>query len=265
MTLEATGRRERLPDFIIGGAPRCGTTWLYRALDRHPYIWLAKPNAPEPKFFHVDEEYDQGLDYYRRKYFAAVPDDMTVGEKTVNYLASRPAAERVAKDVPNVKMIFLLREPSSRAYSNYRYTRMSGFEDLEFGEALNQESAREQEYEGTMRYARPYSYFAKGLYASHLENWFNLFPREQILVERYEDLVAPGSNVLGDIHRFVGVEPRPDDAKDVGIINPADQVKGDPCVLESLRQRYAEPNRRLYELLGVTLWSDEGDTIWSDE
>jgi hypothetical protein len=54
----------RLPDFIIGGAPRSGTTWLYELLDRHPDVHMAKPLAPEPKFFLRDDEYARGLRYY---------------------------------------------------------------------------------------------------------------------------------------------------------------------------------------------------------
>ncbi len=109
---------ERLPEFVIGGAPRCGTTWLYRVLDRHPAIWLAKPVRPEPKFFLVDDEYDKGLDYYRSRWFSAVPDEKIAGEKSTNYLESTSAAERIAANLPEVRLVFLLREPSSRAFSN---------------------------------------------------------------------------------------------------------------------------------------------------
>ena len=56
----------RLPDFIIGGAPRSGTTWLYALLDRHPDVFMARPRAPEPKFFLVDHLYEKGLQYYSR-------------------------------------------------------------------------------------------------------------------------------------------------------------------------------------------------------
>ena len=63
----------RLPDFVIAGAPRSGTTWLTSALDRHPDIWLAKPRRPEPKFFLVDELYELGIEEYSRRWFADAP------------------------------------------------------------------------------------------------------------------------------------------------------------------------------------------------
>jgi len=100
----------RLPDFIIGGAPRSGTTWLATTLDRHPAIWMAKPLRPEPKFFLVEELYAEGLDQYSARWFAEAPDDTVVGEKSTNYLESGSAARRIAADLPGVRMIFLLRD-----------------------------------------------------------------------------------------------------------------------------------------------------------
>ena len=60
----------RLPDFLIGGAPRAGTTWLYRLLDRHPDVYMARPATPEPKFFLVDDLYQKGVEFYSRTWFA---------------------------------------------------------------------------------------------------------------------------------------------------------------------------------------------------
>ena len=246
----------RPPDFVIAGAPRCGTTWLYYALDRHPSIWLAKPVKPEPKFFLVDECYRQGLDYYIRRWFSAVPDGVIAGEKSTNYLESRPAAERLARDLPAAKLIFLLREPTARALSNYRWTCMNGLEDLEFAEALEQEARREKSYEGSLSYSRPFSYFTRGLYELQLRPWFELFPRERILIERTEDLADQPSSVLNEVYRFLGVAPSPV-GEEVGIVNATEPGQVDPTVLARLRERYREPNEDLYRVLGSRLWSDE--------
>ncbi len=109
----------RLPEFIIGGAPRSGTTWLYELLDRHPDVHMAKPVKPEPKFFLRDDEYGKGLEYYANRWFADVEDGKIAGEKSTDYLESPSAAARIARDLPHVKLIFVLREPVARAYSNY--------------------------------------------------------------------------------------------------------------------------------------------------
>src|SRR5206468_2663893 len=96
----------RLPDFIIGGAPRSGTTWLYHLLDRHPDIYMAKPVKPEPKFFLVDQLYERGLEYYATTWFAAAGDARLAGEKSTDYLESSAAADRIARDLPRVNLVF---------------------------------------------------------------------------------------------------------------------------------------------------------------
>ena len=82
----------RLPEFLIGGAPRSGTTWLYALLDRHPDIHMAKPLKPEPKFFLRDDEYAKGLEYYSKKWFEGVDASKIAGEKSTDYLESADAA-----------------------------------------------------------------------------------------------------------------------------------------------------------------------------
>src|SRR6266550_685043 len=104
------------PTFIIAGAPRSGTTWLYELLDRHPDVHMAKPLKPEPKFFLRDDEYAKGLEYYSTKWFEGVEPSKIAGEKSTDYLESSAAAARIAKNLSDVKLIFLLREPVSRAY-----------------------------------------------------------------------------------------------------------------------------------------------------
>ncbi len=248
----------RLPDFIIGGAPRAGTTWLYELLDRHPRVHMAKPLKPEPKFFLVDDLYAKGLRYYAERWFADAPPDRLTGEKSTDYLESREAAERIARDVPRVKLVFILREPADRAFSNFAWTRMNGIETEDFETALRLEEARERTLPERWKFARPFSYFSRGLYADLLQEYLDRFPREQILVLKFEDIEAAPSALAERLHRFLGVEPRPSDAEGLGVINPSEkrgEVMAD-AVREALQARYREPNRRLAELLGpdFTLW-----------
>src|SRR5208283_527610 len=85
----------RLPDFIIAGAPRSGTTWLYVLARRHPQLAMAEPMVPEPKFFLVDELWRRGLAYYSANWFDPLPAGRVLGEKSTNYLESAEAAERI--------------------------------------------------------------------------------------------------------------------------------------------------------------------------
>lgn len=249
----------RTPDFIIGGAPRSGTTWLYAALDQHPGVHMAKPVTPEPKFFLVDELYEQGFDSYCNRWFAQAPAGTVAGEKSTNYLESPVAAQRIFTNLPQARLIFLLREPVDRAFNNWLWSRHNGVETESFETALTMEEERERTCSPPLRYARPHALFSRGLYADLLRPYFELFPREQILVLRFEDIATAPRQVLASTHAFLGVEQRPADAERLGVINRANGEL-EQTIPEHLRQRlqaaYEEPNRQLAALLGGSfhLW-----------
>lgn len=254
--------RERgliLPDFIIAGAPRSGTTWLYQMLARHPGVHMAAPARPEPKFFLVDELYERGLEHYSRTWFAAAPPDRLCGEKSTNYLESAIAARRIRNDVPGVKLVFILREPVERAYSNYLWSRMNGMESETFERALELEQERERAVSGAKRFSRPHAYFSRGLYADLLHPYYALFPREQILCLRCEDIRGHPAALAERLHGYLRLPVRPQDAGDLGVVNPseADTAGFSAATRSRLGARYEKPNRRLAELLGP------GFGIWS--
>lgn len=246
-----------LPDFIIGGAPRSGTTWLYHLLDRHPDVWMAKPVVPEPKFFLVDDIYERGLRHYSATWFEDAPARGLVGEKSSNYLESHMALERIRRDLPDVRMIFALREPARRALSNYRWSRMNQMESATFSEALRQEREREATQPAHLRFARPHAYFSRGLYAQLLRPWFQHLSRHQILVVLFEDIVERPRDVAARVHAFLDLATRPDDATSLGRINASvDDEKDHGAELARLRADYDRPNQELEELLGerLTAW-----------
>jgi len=242
----------RLPDFIIAGAPRSGTTWLYVLAQRHPQIAMAQPMAPEPKFFLIDELWQRGIDYYSRTWFDRLPAGQVLGEKSTNYLESPEVAERIYSVLPRVKLIFLLRNPVDRAYSNYLWSRQNGLEDETFEGALALEEQREEDRASQMRYARPHAYFSRGLYAEHLVRFFNRFPREQILAVRYEDVANCPERVAADFHHFVGVAEMPGLARDLGPINTTELSRPEPLpklLRRRLAERYRAANAGLATLL----------------
>ena len=247
----------RLPNFIIAGAPRSGTTWLYELLARHPQIYMAQPVKPEPKFFLVNELYEKGLNYYAKWFDGAMSGQLS-GEKSTNYLESPVAARRIRHDLPHAKLVFILRDPVERAYSNYLWTRMNGLETEQFTTALSLEAKRESDLAPSLRYARPFSYFSRGLYADLLQPYFELFPRNQIHVLRFEDIRDNPTGLATELARFLGIEPRPRDALAVAAVNAAE--KDDAGMPAEARRRltaaYLGPNRRLAEMLG------HGFRIW---
>jgi hypothetical protein len=246
------GGVSRDPSFIVAGAPRSGTTWLYHLLGRHPDVYMAKPARPEPKFFLVDEIYARGIDYYRETWFADTEGRQAVGEKTTNYMESAVAADRIRRHLPGVRLIFILREPAERAYSNWAWSRMNGIETEDFETALALEDQRERELPAALRYARPHAYFSRGLYADMLQPWFDSFPREQILCLKFDDLILRPGELARRLHGFIGVEERPRDVVGLDVINPSEKPTDMPSdrVRLPLQARYAEPNRRLAALLG---------------
>lgn len=241
----------RLPDFVIGGAARSGTTWLTSALDRHPDIWLARPLRPEPKFFLVDELYERGIDEYARRWFSDVPAGVVAGEKSTNYLESATAAERLHRHLPGARLVFCLREPVARAVSNYRWSVSNGMEHEDLATAVALEDQRERAVAPELRYARPHAYVSRGRYAELLRPWLALFPRSQVLVVRFEDLVTDPADTMGRVHQHLGVRPRPDLVGDVTGINASSGAADlDAETLARLREHYAPLNDDLRELLG---------------
>ncbi len=252
----------RLPDFIIAGAPRSGTTWLYLLAQRHPQLAMAEPMVPEPKFFLVDELWQRGVDYYSTKWFDPLPAGRVLGEKSTNYLEAPEAAERISRVLPRVKLIFLLRNPVDRAYSNYLWSRQNGLETETFERALALEEQRERDLAPRLRYARPHAYFSRGLYAEHLASFFRRFPRSQMLVLRQEDVAARRESVAADFHRFLGVAELPETALALGRVNAAETARREPLppsLRRRLAERYRAANANLAALLGpdFELWRED--------
>ena len=230
-------------------------------LDRHPEVYMAKPVRPEPKFFLRDELYERGIDYYAHTWFADVRDARIAGEKSTNYLESDAAATRIHNHLPRVKLIFILRHPVQRAFSNYLWSRMNGLEQEDFATALSLEKRREQELPESLRYARPHAYFSRGLYADMLHPYLDRFPAEQILCLRYEDIIEKPGCLVERLHQFLGVQMRPQNAAGLGVINPSENSAGEtipPNITSMLQNRYADANRRLARLLGpeFRMWED---------
>lgn len=195
-----------LPTFIGIGAPKAGTTWLSNALDDHPEICMSEQK--EPDYFGYmypghSQEWYEGL-------FACAATPTAVGEFSTGYLADPEAAGRIAADLPDVKLLVVLRNPVSQLYSHYWHLQRQNFHrwngragETPFEEALLL-------YEDLL--VRP------ALYAEHLERWLGHFPRERFLIHLFEDIKADPGRVLAATYAFVGADPewRPRTVEDKG-------------------------------------------------
>lgn len=205
------------PSFVIAGAPRAGTTWLYHQLSKHPAVYMA-PNKGEPRFYSVEEadplpfrgpgddkwlaHFVQDRDGYEALYAGALAGQLR-GEASSDYLyRSHVAAPRLRDDVPSARIIFVLRDPALRAYSNWLQHVQYGREPLSFGEALDAEEERIE-----LGWAWWWHYSRRGYYAEQLEPFLDAFPRDQILVLRHDDLRHDPRGLLERVCGFLEIDP----------------------------------------------------------
>jgi hypothetical protein len=193
--------------FLIGGTEPAGTNQLYHLLGQHSDICLPASPQPEPNYFSKQAEFSKGHEYYHQLYFSHRGAQTVVGEKSGRYLWHPEAAARILQYNPAMKLIFLLRDPIARAYSNYRFNCMNGIETLDFARALEREPERtaRMERDAKWRDIQPYAYFDKGLYARELKRYKRLFPADQILVMRSEELRAAPLRVVERSLAFLGL------------------------------------------------------------
>jgi hypothetical protein len=250
----ATAGSRPLPNFLIIGAQKAGTTALYAYLRWHPAI--GGPFWKEVSFF--DRHWARGEAWYRGQ-FPLRRHGRLAGEASPSYVFHPLAPDRVASLVPDVKLIVLLREPGERAYSHYQHEVALGREPLSFEDALGAEDERLRgEVERLSADPKAFSfawwnhtYASRGLYADQLELWFELFPREQVLALTTDELGARPAETYATVLSFLGASPHALDSY------PRVFDRDYPPMREETRTaltaRFAEPNRRLEELLGRPL------------
>jgi hypothetical protein len=242
-----------LPDIVIGGAPRSGTTFLCEVLDKHPGVYLAKPIAPEPKVLltgHPDG--DTGILKRYDRYFGDAPPHLVRIEKTTNYFENEDARLRFAGLLPKARLIILLRDPVARAYSNWLWSRKNGLETLSFEEALSLEGRRPSPLPPGREAARPFDYAARGRYGSLARAWIEALGRDRIGFFIFEDVLSRPEHFITAIQAFAGLEQLPWSILRTGRVNATEADKPiDPETAKRLRERFASEIREFHDLTGV--------------
>jgi hypothetical protein len=203
-----------LPDFLIAGVPKAGTTALHAALVRHPGLHL--PAVKEPKFFLSDgppprhggpgdvQTYQEHV-WRRADYealFADAPAGTKLGEATPFYLHDLESHARIKALVPQARLILLLRDPVDRAHSNWTHLWNAGLEpEADFLAACAAEPARI-----AAGWAAFWHYTGLGLYGRQIEHLYRHFPREQVLLLRYRDLKDAPAATLDRVCAFLEVD-----------------------------------------------------------
>jgi hypothetical protein len=190
----------RRPDFVIIGAMKSATTSLFRWLDEQPETVMAHPK--ETRFF--SDLWANGLGWYVDKFAGARPDQV-LGEASVSYTSptyADRAAERMAEVVPQARLIYVIRHPIERLRSHYRWEMQRAREPRPLLEAIREPGN---------------PYVGQSCYHRCLRPYIDRFPREQILVVRFEDLVRPPAPAWSEILRYLSLadRPLPDEAHNV--------------------------------------------------
>jgi hypothetical protein len=202
-----------LPNFLVIGAAKSGTTSLYRYLKQHPQVYMSPVKEPHffthegerPNFRGPGDEWMNTTFVYRlgdyRKLFAGVSDEKAIGEASTWYLGNPKAPDRIRHYIPEAKLIAILRNPVDRAYSAYLHLVRIGQEWLDFARALREEEARiKANWNGIWHYKRG------GFYYLRLKRYYDTFGREQIRVYLYEDLKEDPVGTTQSIFRFLEVD-----------------------------------------------------------
>lgn len=251
---ELTGSLRGLPEVLIIGAQKSGTTSLFNYLVQHPGI--LPPYGKEIHYF--DLHYDRGLDWYRSRfpYRRRLRDALTL-DASPYYLVHPQAPRRAAELLPRARLIALLRNPIDRALSHYQHEVLGGRESLPFAEAIEREAERlagEEERLGSdpTYYSfshHRHSYTHRGRYLEQLRRWTEHFPRSQLLVLQSEWLFRDPAAASSAVYAFLGL---PD--HQLKRYRPFLQGRYDrdmPAHVRARLEAYFEPhNRALYQWLG---------------
>lgn len=204
-----------VPNFIIGGPPKCASTSLYFYLKQHPEIFMSP--VKQTRFFSM--EYDKGIEYYTKNFFSGVTNQKMAGEATPGYFLLPYVPQRIKSFNPDMKMIFCFRNPAERAFSGWNMRVTNGTETLSFHDAmaenLKQLNIAKQQGESSLQQEQTVSkldeeshrvYIEAGMYATNLKNYYKYFEPSQIKIVFLEELSKDLHGTLKSIFNFLGVD-----------------------------------------------------------
>jgi hypothetical protein len=249
-----------LPSWIVVGAQRSGTSSLYEYLVSHPSV----RRAATEEIHYFDNNYQRGMKWYQGHFAARWPGklqqggDATTGEATPYYMAHPLALGRVAHDLPEVKILVVLRNPVDRAYSHFQHERALGQEPVaSFAEALDREPERLAGEAERMR-AEPtyysfahqnFSYVMRGYYAQQMEQVLALFPRRNVMVLASERLARQTLEVYEEVLGFLGLSRYA--LRRFPKYSALRYPPLDAAVRARLQAVFAPENERLFRLIGA--------------
>ncbi|MEG4806398.1 tetratricopeptide repeat protein [Microcoleus sp. F8-D3] len=235
----------KVPNFIIIGSQRCGTTSLYTYLAQHPQILT--PIKKEMDFF--SWHFDRGIDWYLA-HFPPMPqgEQFVTGEASPSYFDCREAPERLYSLFPAAKLIVLLRNPVDRAISQfYRLTDLN-WEARSLDRVISDEIERLSQNPEYIIGEEPGNYLARGRYIEFIKNWRAFFPQEQLLVLKSEDFYAGAATTLKQVLEFLDLPEY--QLSEYQNANPGSYQRVNESVRDRLSDYFRPYNQELEEYLG---------------
>jgi len=231
------------PNLICPGAAKSGTTTLYDLLKQHPDVLMS--SKKETNFF--VQNYQLGGEWYKKTYFSGWKGEKIIGDITPSYMSFKYVAKRIFDMLGNdIKLIFLLRNPVTRAYSHYWMTRRNGLENKSFEDALllEEERIRREEY-NIIRFG----YVQRGLYAEQIKEYLKHFRYENMRFILFEDFICDTKKEMQNIFNFLGINDysKIDYSKKS---NPAQMP-----IIKPFRKIIVNPDIRLKLFLKKIFWS----------
>jgi len=221
----------RLPDFIIIGVQKGGTTSLFHYLSQHPSIALPKTK----EIHYYDLNFEKGLRWYKAHF--PYKKSMITGEASPYYIFHPLVPKRIYLENPKVKLIVMLRNPVTRAYSQFQMESKRRY-SLKLKQSVIQKSWNHQVY----------SYLARGEYAKQLKEWFKYFSKDQFLFIKSEEFFENPVSVLDEVCMFLGVTSFT--PTDITPLNASQYDPINPDIKNYLKDYFKNDNRDLCELIG---------------
>ena len=196
------GNAYKLPNFLVIGAQKAGTTSLQKIFESDNRFFL--PDCKEVQYFSLNHE--KGVKWYSSHFTNALKNQI-IGEITPYYLFHPKAAKRIKELLPNIQLIALLRDPVERTISQYFHARRHGFENLSIADALRNEKERLKN--GSTYSHQKHSYISRSKYINQLDSYHSIFNKSKILVLRSEDLFFNPNLIWGKIQNFLMMKELP--------------------------------------------------------
>lgn len=259
-----TGNFRVLPDVLIIGASKSGTTSLFRYLSQHPDFY--PPMIKEIHYFDIN--FHEKIRWYRAHFPTKATRNIVrkifnrpfcSGEATPYYLYHPHAPERASQVVPNAKLIVMLRNPIERAFSDYQHTKRDGFEPLGFMEAIEEEQERlseeiKQLQANEFYYSKghqKFSYLSRGIYVDQLQSWMTYYSDSQFLIIKSEDFFKNPKKIMQTVFRYLRL---PDfENLQFPVFNQNIYSAMDEKTRNYLSKFFRPHNKKLYDLIGRTL------------